>query len=375
MISVLWVFHALTQQMLALAAEVDRQPDIDLQIITPHPLPTELAHLGAPPAICRNKIDFRAMRHIRAHLEINSFDIAHAYTSRNMANLAWACLGLRNAPQLIGYRGTIDRLSRLDPANWLTFYHPRFAVINCVCHATQAALAASGIPQKKLETVWEGCAPKNLSIRTRQVFADYGIPPDAFVIGTVANARPVKGIDILLRSAIELVGELDVYWMVVGAIIDPVVAKLARDPRLNGRVKLIGSQPSGGGFCGLFDLYIAPSRKEGLSMGIMEAMSQGSCPIVTNVGGNPELVRHEVDGMVIPPEDPKALSEAIRSLWSDSEKRARYAASAHRRMAETFSIQAWCNRLCNLYRRVAGAIDKHDIDKHDLSQTHARRAA
>lgn len=349
MISVLWVFDALSPQMLALAAEVDRQPDIELKIITPYPLPIELSHLSAPTVSCRTKIDFRAMRKIRAYLGLNSFDIAHAYTSRNMANLAWACLGLRNAPQLIGYRGTIDRLSRLDPANWITFYHPRFAVIDCVCHATQAALAASGLAQKKLETVWEGCAPETLTIRSRQVFAEYGIPPDAFVIGTVANARPVKGIDILLRSAIELAGELDVYWMVVGAMIDPAVAKLARDPRLKGRVKLIGSQPSGGGFCGLFDLYVAPSRKEGLSMGIMEAMSQGSCPIVTNVGGNPELIRHEVDGIVIPPEDPRALSQAIRSLWANSDKRAMYAASAQCRVAETFSIQAWGIRLCSLY--------------------------
>ncbi len=370
MTSVLWVFNALSPQMLALAAEVDRQPDIELQIITPYPLPEGLSHLSAPLVSCRNKIDFRAMRQIRRHIAENSFDIAHAYTSRNMANLAWACLGLQNAPQLIGYRGTIDRLSRLDPANWITFYHPRFALINCVCHATQSALAASGLPQWKLETVWEGCAPEMLSTRTRQVFAEYDIPPDAFVIGTVANARPVKGIDILLRSAIELVGELDAYWMVVGAIIDPVVAKLAQDPRLNGRVKLIGSQASGGGFCGLFDLYVAPSRKEGLSMGIMEAMSQGSCPIVTNVGGNPELVRHEVDGIVIPPEAPQALSEAIRMLWDDPEKRAQYAGSAKRRMAETFSVDAWGNRLCNLYRRVAGAVDSRD-----LSPATSRRAA
>ncbi|MEO8270632.1 MAG: glycosyltransferase family 4 protein [Aureliella sp.] len=362
MISVLWVFDALSPQMLALAAEVDRQPDMDLQIISPHPLPNQLSHLSAPAVTCRNKIDLRAVRQIRSHLVDNSFDIAHAYTSRNMANLAWACLALRQAPRLIGYRGTIDRLSRLDPANWLTFYHPQFAVIDCVCHATQAALAASGLPKSKLEAVWEGCAPQTLIIRNRQLFAEYDIPRDAFVIGTVANARPVKGIDVLLRSAIELAEELDVYCMVVGDIIDPIVAKLAQDPRLKGRVKLIGSQPSGGGFCGLFDLYVAPSRKEGLSMGIMEAMSQGTCPIVTNVGGNPELVRNGIDGIVIPPDDPPALNEAIRNLWGNPEKRVQYAASAQRRVAESFSIEAWANRLCNLYRRVAGTDRTHPID-------------
>ena len=356
---ILWVFDALSPQMLALAAEVDRQSDIELQIMTCSPLPDNLSHMQAPTVTCRTKVDFRARRQIRAHLQNQHFDLAHAYTSRNMANLAGACWGLRDAPKLIGYRGTIDRLSRLDPANWITFWHPRFARINCVCQATQAALAASGIRTEKLETVWEGCAPNLLTLRSREVLAQYNIPQDAFVIGTVANARPVKGIDIMLRSAIELAAELDVYWLIVGAIIDPLVARLAQNPRVRERVKLIGTQASGGGYCGLFDIYLAPSRKEGLSMGIMEAMSQGSCPIVTNVGGNPELVRHQVDGLVIPPDNPQALSAAIRELRSDPQQRTRYAASSQRRAAEVFSIEAWGARLCNGYRQVARAAETH----------------
>ncbi len=354
---VLWVFDALSPQLLAVAGEVDRQPDIDLRIMTCNPLPIELSHLAAPTVTCRTKVDFSARRQIREYLKQNHCDIAHAYTSRNMANLAGACWGWRDRPKLIGYRGTIDRLSRFDPANWITFWHPRFDRINCVCQATHSALAASGVPEKKLETVWEGCNPKLLIVRPRDVLTEFGIPADAFVIGTVANARPVKGIDLMMRAAIELSGKLDVYWLVVGAIVDPMVAELAQDPRIAARVKLIGTQGSGGGFCGLLDIYVAPSRKEGLSMGIMEAMSQGSCPIVTNVGGNPELVRHQLDGLVIPPEDPQALSQAISELWHDNEKRARYAASAKHRAAEVFSIEAWGSRLCDVYRRLAGARD------------------
>ncbi len=354
---VLWVFDALSPQLLALASEIDQQPDIELRIMTCHPLPVELAHLAAPMVQCRTKIEIRARLLIRDYLKKNSFDVAHAYTSRNMANLAGACWGLRNAPKLVGYRGTIDRLSRLDPANWLTFWHPRFDRINCVCQATHAALAASGVPPEKLETVWEGCNPNLLVVRPREILAEFGIPHSAFVIGTVANARRVKGIDLLLQSAIELVDKLDVYWLVVGAIVDPQVAELARDPRIAKRVKLIGTQWSGGGYCSLFDIYVAPSRKEGLSMGIMEAMSQASCPIVTNVGGNSELVRHKIDGLVIPPNNPTALSQAIFELWQDRPQRIRYAESAKRRATEVFSIQSWGTRTCDGYRRLVARQD------------------
>ncbi len=354
MMRVLWVFGTLSPQMVGLATLVESQSDIELRIISGTPLPAEISRLAGPRVSCRNKIDFRAQQQIREYLKSEPCDVAHAYSGRNMANLAGACWGLRQTPQLIGYRGIVDRLSRLDVGTWLTFWNRRFDRIHCVCRATQAALADSGIPAAKLATVWEGCNPQLLIARPRELLAEFGIPADAFVIGTVANARPVKGIDIMLRSAIELSSEIEIYWLVVGSIIDPQVARLARDPRLKGRAKLIGPQVSGGGFCGLMDIYVAPSRKEGLSMGIMEAMSQGVCPIVSNVGGNPELIRHEVDGIVIPAEDPQALSQAVRELWLNPDTRARYADSAQRRASEVFSIEAWGARLINSYRELVG---------------------
>lgn len=352
---VLWVYEALTTQMIALAAEIQRQPDIRLEIMTSHPLPAELAHLATPRVTCQNKLDFNARKSIRDQLKLGNYDIAHAYTSRNLANLLGACQGLEKSPRIVGYRGTIDQLHVLDPANWITFWHPRVASIICVCEATKAALTASGIPSQKLAAVWEGCHPESFQALPRSKLLEYDIPPDAFVVGTVANVRRVKGVDLMLRSAIELAGKLDIYWLVVGAIRDPLVQKLAQDPRLNGRVKLVGSKEKGGEYSGLFDIYVAPSRKEGLSMAIMEAMTHTCCPVVTRVGGNSELIRHEVDGLVIPPEDSQALSRAVCELFADSAKRQRLATSAYRRVVEVFSILAWCNRLCDTYRRITAS--------------------
>lgn len=350
---VLWVFEALSPQMVAVAAELDQQTDIELRIMTAGPLPHALQHLAATTVACRSKIDIRARSQIRQYLKDHVYDIAHAYTSRNMANLAGACWGLRNAPRLVGYRGTIDRLSPWDPANWLTFHHPRYARIVCVCQATQIALAASGVPTHKLQTVWEGCDARLIEPRPRSTLAEHGIPAGAFVVGSVANARRVKGLDILLQAALELAELRDIYWLLVGRIVDPHVSRLAADSRIADRVRLIGSQARGGGFCNLMDLYVAPSRKEGLSMGIMEAMSQGVCPIVSDVGGNPELIRDGIEGRVIPPEIPSRLSHAIRELKANPQLRDRFALAAQQRAAEVFSIAAWSHRLAECYRQLA----------------------
>ena len=84
-------------------------------------------------------------------------------------------------------------------------------------------------------------------------------------------------------------------------------------------------------------------------MGIMEAMLQSVCPVVTNVGGSPELIRHEIDGVVVPPEDPLAIAQGIRQLYSDLPRRERLARSAYQRARDEFSIARWTDRLYTAY--------------------------
>ena len=109
----------------------------------------------------------------------------------------------------------MNRLGLLDPANWITFWHPRVDKIMCVCHATERALVASGIPKSKLVTVWEGCAPESLRTPPRSARSEFRIPEDAFVVGVVANLRPVKRIDLLLKAAVQLEQQRDVYWLLI----------------------------------------------------------------------------------------------------------------------------------------------------------------
>ena len=124
----------------------------------------------------------------------------------------------------------------------------------------------------------------------------FNIPKDAFVVGAVANMRPVKGLDILLRAAQELTDLRDLHLLLVGAVQDSRVSTLAADHRIADRTHLVGPRPDGGSYTGLMDVYVSPSRMEGLSMLIMEAMAQEVSLVVSDVGGNTELIRDQVDG-------------------------------------------------------------------------------
>ncbi|MDP6467663.1 MAG: glycosyltransferase family 4 protein [Pirellulaceae bacterium] len=353
---VLWVFSYLSKQLELVAANLAARRGITLEIMCPvigdHPdVP---ASIPTTPLTCRNKLDFKSRRQIREKVRNGNFDIVHAYTSRNLANVLAACRGLRPMPKVVGYRGTMNRLRLLDPANWITFWHPGISNIICVCDATNRALQESGIDPAKLTTVWEGCDPKNIPALPRSARAQFNIPDDAFVVGMVANMRPVKGIDLLLRAAIETADLSKLYLLLIGRDEDPRIAKLAADRRIADRVRLAGPLSVGGQYASLMDVYAAPSRMEGLSMSIMEAMIQGACPLVSNVGGIPELVRDQADGIVVPSEDVSALAAGMRLLHDEPQRRKAMAESARQRILNTFSIDRWSHRLVDSYESALG---------------------
>ncbi len=100
------------------------------------------------------------------------------------------------------------------------------------------------------------------------------------------------------------------------------------------------------------DLFVMPSRREGLCRALLEAMSQGVCPIVSNAGGMKEAVRHGVDGLVTPAEDVQALADAIRSLYQQRQRISEYGESAKQRIVDFFSPQKVADQTIELYQRV-----------------------
>ena len=379
---ILWVFSNLSKQLLAVAANLVARDGITLEIMCPGGdfFPEIPASIPATPLTCRSKLDFTARRQIREKVRGGHFDIVHAYTSRNLANIIAACRGVCPMPKVVGYRGTVSRLRVLDPANWMTFWHPRVSHIICVSEATNLALQASRIDPSKLMTVLEGCDPESIPALPRSARAEFNIPEDAFVVGTIANMRPVKGIDLLLRAAIETADLSNLYLLLIGRDQDPRIAPLAADHRIADRVRLAGLRPNGGQYASLMDVFAAPSRMEGLGMSIIEAMMHGVCPLVSNVGGIPEIVRDQTDGIVVPSEDVTALAAGIRLLHDEPKRRQTLAASARQRVFDRFSIDQWTKRLVDFYERAVGAPNRDvDLDSRatekDLATSREIRAA
>jgi glycosyltransferase involved in cell wall biosynthesis len=303
------------------------------------------------------KFSPRAAWQLRRLIRAERPDVVHAFYGRALAHAVMAVMGLRPRPRIVSFRGITSPLARRNVGDWLTYRHPFVDAHACESEAVRAALVCSGIAADLCAVTYNSMLHPPAGQPGRAALAEFDIPASAFVVGTVGTFRPVKGADLLLQAAAQCADLADVHWLLIGRVLDPQVRRLACDPRIRGRVRLVGQRPDASELISGADLFVMPSRAEALCQALLEAMHQGVCPVVSDAGGMKEVVRHNLDGVVVPSEDVAALAKAIRTLYADRARVAQYGAAAIRRIADAFSPAATAARTLALYRRVVAVHD------------------
>ena len=157
------------------------------------------------------------------------------------------------------------------------------------------------------------------------------------LVGVVARLSPEKGIDVLLQA---LARRPDIPLVVVGdGGRRAELEALARDLGRAEATWFVGFQARPQDFIAGMDLFVLPSRREGLGLVLLEAMRAELPVVASNVGGIPDVVDHGVTGVLVPPEDPVALADAIERLLADPELRARFGAAGRARFEAHFSTE------------------------------------
>ena len=301
----------------------------------------------------RRKLDFSAIATLRRTIRDFKPDIIHSFLPRALSQTVLATLGMRKQPKIISFYGITRVPSWRDPADWITYLSPKVCMHSCESHAVKAALVQGGVKENKCEVIYNCVEKATPSSRREVLFAKYQIPENAFVVGTVATIRPVKGIDILLRALIECSHIPNLVAVIAGPMQDPKVASLVGDPRLQGRIRMLGYTQNAAEIMKGMNLFVMPSRKEGLCRALLEAMAQSVCPIVSNAGGMKELVRNGVDGVVFPSEDFRGLASAIQNLHAAPEKISMFGESAFLRVESMCAPHVVGERVIKMYQRLA----------------------
>jgi glycosyltransferase involved in cell wall biosynthesis len=177
---------------------------------------------------------------------------------------------------------------------------------------------------------------------------------DVPVLGSVGRLEPIKGYEVAVR-ALALLGD----GGTGGAA--PVLV-LAGDGSERGRLEALAASLGVGGrvfFLGwrddlhdlhaAFTLFTMSSHSEGTSVSLLEAMSAGLCPVVTDVGGNAAVLGPELGHRLVRPGEPAALAAAWRRALGDWKRCAADALSARRRVEEHFSARTMVRRYESIY--------------------------
>lgn len=337
-----------------LAAALAERPELDVVAVSSDPipgfpLPSNLERIAYPRG---SKVSWRSTMAVRQAIRQSRPDLIHAFYPRPLAHsLLAVSLSGWDIP-LVSYRGITARLSRWSPSEWVTYLSPRVAAHACESGAVRDAMVTSGIDAAKCHVVYN-CLGKPLTESSRdQARKRLNLAADDWVVMMVANIRKVKGADILLEAARECRDLPRLKILLVGRVLDPQVARLAAEPQLAPMVTLAGYQTDAAELVAAADVFVMPSRAEALSVALVEAMARGVCPVVSDAGGMKEAVRHEVDGLVFPKENPSALASTLRHLAGHPELVAQFAASAQQRANEDFSPVAVAERLAAIYRQL-----------------------
>jgi glycosyltransferase involved in cell wall biosynthesis len=306
--------------------------------------------------------DFGVAARMARALRQRSTDVVHAhqYTPFFYAAIARVLAGGRPRLVLTEHgRHFPDVVSpKRRAANRLVFDRLADAV-NAVCGFSARALGRNdGFTGARIEVIENGVEVSRYGRASDRGAAlrAAGLDPDRRYIACVARFHPVKDHAMLLRGFARVAaarGDADLLLVGDG----PLRADLEAQARALGiaeRVRFLGVRRDVPGILGATDVFTLTSVSEAASLTLLEAMASSLPVVVTAVGGNPEIVRDGVDGLLVPRGDDAALASALIGLLDDPARAARLGASGRSRVEERYRLERTVERYGRLYERLAG---------------------
>lgn len=189
-----------------------------------------------------------------------------------------------------------------------------------------------------------------------QAFRDrFGADDDVPLVLTVARLSYEKGIDTLLDAAERLKGDGARFrWVIVGDGRDrAAVESIIREADLHDCVQLAGFMSDVWPAMAAADVVCIPSKSEAFPVVMLEAMAVGKPIVATRVGGIPEAIHDDVNGLLVEPNAPEALADAVRSLLKDPGHAAMLGANARASVSERFDAAVVAQRYVEVYADLA----------------------
>jgi glycosyltransferase involved in cell wall biosynthesis len=231
---------------------------------------------------------------------------------------------------------------------------------------TRRSLAMAGVSYNRIVVVHRGVDLDLFSGRQHEgrVRASLGIPLEVPLVTTVGRLQRGKGQHVLLRAAKLVLNHCpDARFLIVGGALFGLeqeypseLSALMTELGLRERVTLLGPRDDVPAILAASDIIVVPSvRPEGFGMATLEGMAAGKPVVATDIGATGELIRNEMTGLLVAPDSPRALADALLRLILEEALRRHLGAEARRVAEERFTIARAVRSYEGIYSKMIGA--------------------
>ena len=175
--------------------------------------------------------------------------------------------------------------------------------------------------------------------------------------GTLGTVKPIKGTDLLVDAFMRFPPAARVELIIAGLIDRPWAEDLRDRARHERRIRFVGRSSDPDAFLSGLDVFVLPSRSEGMSNALLEAMALGLPCIATDVGSNRSLLTPagEAAAGLICTSEPVSLFGALHTMAASPGARARFGVAGAARVHREYTMESMLARYGQLYRSVLGA--------------------
>ncbi len=300
----------------------------------------------------RGEADPVAMTTLARRISDSRADVLHLHTS-HAHTLGVVAARLAHRPVVIVSRRVDFSIYR---HSFLGLNGVKYRVgldrIVCVSEAIRRVLLKDGLDPARLRVVRSAVDPERIRRAAPvDVRGRLGLPAEARVVLAVGALVGHKGHRHLVEAMPSLVAAVpDVHVVIAGE--GPLRGELEQQARalwVQPRLHMPGQIDDLPGWLHSVDVLCMPSVEEGLGTSVLDGMAAGLPVVATNAGGIPEMVRDGIDGLLVPPGDPAALSKALARVLLDPVLSARLSAAARRRVDDAFLVDRMVDETIAVY--------------------------
>ena len=285
------------------------------------------------------------------------FDVIESFThDSNMVALPLAWLaGI--VIRIASHQGVIDGFQR-----WREKLHSWIInlgiadILVAVSTRTQRQAEAEGVKPERITVIPNGITPIDLELVNRSnTRKEAGVTNSDLYLLSVGRLVYQKGHEFLIHAMPNVLRQYPNTKVGIcgDGILRPQLEEKILKLDLSNSVELLGQWDDVSRFLAIADVFILPSRWEGLPIALLEAMSVGLPVIATRVEGVEEVVEDQVHGLLVPVEDSEALEKAILQLINDPKQRNEMGMAASLRIKQQYTVNHMCEEYLKIIKKLS----------------------